>query len=240
MSISTGKKPSAGDRHAPPSGVLERGLFLMSLFSMERPRLQLRDLAQLSGLDKATTLRALRTLAKWGYLERTPEGAYSPGPVNLRLASIFKATSNFIARLEAPISAISGRANQTASFFVRSRDDRVCLVRDHAFQDFRYFIEVGGTVKLSEGGAAAQLLLAYTEPEDDDARAAIRQAGHYISRGERNRHFASIAVPLFESDRSFLGAVTITGMAVDLDDEMLLGFKAMIGEEVAAASFTTA
>ncbi|MGD1877080.1 MAG: IclR family transcriptional regulator [Kiloniellaceae bacterium] len=223
------------DNTAPP-GVLERALWLMSQFSMKRPRLQLRELAELSGLDKATALRALRTLVEWGYLERNSDGSYSPGPANLRMASIFKATSNFISRLEVPIASISKQVKQTTSFFVRSNEERVCLARDHAYQDFRYFIEVGGSVPLSEGGAAAQLLLAFTGP-DTERRAKTRADGYYISRGERNKHFASIAVPLFESDGTFLGAVTITGLGVELTDEDLIGFTRIVHKEVATAGF---
>ncbi|MEF2072711.1 IclR family transcriptional regulator [Consotaella aegiceratis] len=226
-----------GGKIVPPNGVLERALWLMSQFSMSRRRLHLRELAALSGLDKATAYRALKVLVEWNYLERGTDGSYSPGPANLRLASLFKATSNFIARLEGPIAAISRRVNQTAAFFVRSNEERICLVRDHAFQDFRYFIEVGGSVALDEGGAAAQLLLAFTD-EDNDRRAKTRADGYYISRGERNKHFASVAVPLFESDGLFLGAVTITGMGVDLADEDLIGFIDVVRQEVAAAGFS--
>lgn len=222
------------DQSAPPSGVLERALLLMSLFSMEKRKLHLREFAELSGLDKATALRALRVLTEWGYLEKAANGAYSPGPANLRLATIFKATSNFILRIEAPISRISRQVEQTTSFFVRSNDERVCLARDHAYQDFRYFVEVGGSVPIAEGGAAAQLLLAYTEP-DNPAYAKTREQGFYISRGERNAHFASIAMPLFESDRSFLGAIAITGMGVDLANDKLLGFIDIVASEMASA-----
>ncbi|SFJ43011.1 IclR family transcriptional regulator [Celeribacter neptunius] len=220
----------------PPSGVLDRGMLLLSLFSMERKRLQLRELAELSGLDKATALRLLKVLVKWGFLEKNGDGAYSPGPANLRLSSIFKATSNFISRIEPPVARISARVEQTTSFFIRSGNERTCLARDHAYQDFRYFIDVGGSVSLDEGGAAAQLLFAYTEAETP-AYAATKARGYYISRGERNKHFASIAFPLFESDGSFLGAVTITGMAVDLDNETLISFRDIAHAEMAMAGF---
>ncbi|WP_136067453.1 IclR family transcriptional regulator [Modicisalibacter radicis] len=223
--------------HRPPSGVLERGLSLLACFTQERPRLHLRELAELTGLDKTTSSRALKTLVDWGYLERSSDGSYSPGPANLRMASIFRTTSNFVSRVEAPIISISRQVGQTTSFFVRSGSERVCLARDHAHQDFRYFIEVGASVPLDKGGAAAQIILAYSDVDSDES-VAIRKRGYYISRGERHRHFASIATPLFESDGQFLGAITITGMALDLSDEDLKAFLDIIQKEVAAAGFT--
>lgn len=219
-----------------PVGVLERGLLLLNCFSQAKPRLQLRDLADITGMDKATTLRALKTLVAWGFLEKGPDGAYSPGPANLRLAAIFKTTSNFILRLETPIAKISGRVEQTTSFFVRSNDERVCLARDHAFKDVRRFIEVGASAPLSAGGSAAQVLQAYTDPRTAKHRQALAN-GYYISRRELNAPFASVAVPLFESDGTFLGAVAITGMADELDDPALIGFVDVVREETEKLGF---
>ncbi|MCP1200555.1 IclR family transcriptional regulator [Notoacmeibacter sp. MSK16QG-6] len=221
----------------PPAGVLDRGLWLLSQFSMERKKLPLKELASLSGLDKATALRLLKVLVDWGYLVKNADGSYSPGPSNLRLASIYRATSNTITRIEAPIARISERVGQTTAFFVRSGEERICLARDHAYQDFRYFIEVGGSVSLSEGGAAAQLLMAYSG-EAGERHDETRGRGYYISRGERNRHFASVAMPLFESDGQFLGALTITGLAVDLPDDDLIGFVDIVRAEVAGAGLS--
>ncbi|MFV0386074.1 IclR family transcriptional regulator [Paracoccus sp. (in: a-proteobacteria)] len=220
----------------PPSGVLDRGLLLLSQFSMERKKLQLKELADLSGLDKATASRLLKVLVTWGYLARNPDGSYAPGPANLRLASIFRATSNTIARIEGPIARISEAVGQTTAFFVRSGGERICLARDHAYQDFRYFIEVGGSVSLEEGGAAAELLRAFTGDEGEQ-HDRTRAQGYYISRGERNRHFASIALPVFESDGQFLGALAITGLGADLDNECLLGFREVSGGELQMAGF---
>lgn len=219
-----------------PTGVLERGLLLLSCFSQAEPRLRLRELAAKTGLDKATTLRALKTLVAWSFLEKGLDGSYSPGPANLRLAAIFKETSNFITRLEAPIANISSTVKLTTSFFIRSNEERICLVRDNAYQDYRRFIAVGASVSLSEGGAAAEILLAFTDP-DCPKYERIRRDGYYISHGDRNKQFLSIAVPLFESDGTFLGAVSITGMAGDLDDPTMIGFLDVIAKEVASAGF---
>lgn len=223
---------------SPPTGVLERALYLLSFFTQERPYLQLHEITSLSGLDKATVLRALKTLVAWEYLEKRPNGAYTPGPAHLRMAAIFRQTSNFVQRLEGPIMTISDRIGQTTSFFVRSGEDRVCLARDNVHRDFRYYIEIGASVPLKDGGAAAKMLLAWTDPKTEADR-QTKARGLYISRGERNRHLASIAVPLLERDGNFLGVVTITGMAVDLDDEMLLGFADIVAEEMSRAGFET-
>ncbi|MEW5423314.1 IclR family transcriptional regulator [Amorphus sp. 3PC139-8] len=220
----------------PPTGVLERGLRLLECFTQDHPRRHLKDLSEESGLDKATALRALRTLVEHGYLQKNSDGSYSPGPANLRLSALFRATSNIITRLEAPVQQISQRTGLTTSFFVRSNDERLCLVRDQARRDFRFYVEVGASVAMREGGAAARVLEAFTGP-DSELNARIRADGYYISHGERNKHFASIGISLFESDATFLGAITITGMAIDLTDEQLMSFVDIVEEEVARSGF---
>ena len=220
----------------PPSGVLERGLYLLECFTQRNPHQHLRGLAALTGLDKATTLRALKTLVEYGYLQKNADGSYSPGPSNLRLAALFRVTSNVISRLEAPVQQISVRTGLTTSFFVRSNDQRLCLVRDQARRDFKYYVEVGASVPMSEGGAAARVLDAFTGP-DTKRNKRIRADGFYISMGERNKHFASIGIPLFESDGTFLGSIAITGLAVDLTTDELTSFVDIVREEVAKSGF---
>lgn len=222
----------------PPTGVLERALIILECFTQANPRLGLKDVADLSALDKSTALRALRTLVDYGYLIRHADGSYSPGPSNLRLASLFRSSSNTISRLEQPITNICRQVGATTSFFVRSNEDRMCLVRDHVHTNFRYFIEVGASVPLSQGGAAARVLKAYTERGLEDAvSSGVIRRGYYISRGERHKHFVSIGIPLFESDRTFLGAITITGMSVDLTDDDLRSFFDKVCKEMRSAGF---
>lgn len=224
----------------PPSGVLERGLYLLEFFTRERPRLQLRELAALSGLDKATILRALKTLVNYGWLEKGADGLYSPGATSLRLAGLFSATSTLVSRLEGPIQQITVRTEQTTSFFIRANDQRVCLVRDQTHRDFRYFVEPGASVAINRGGAAAKVLTAYLDPAPEEAEGSeIRRQGYYVSRGERHRFFVSIGLPVFNEQLVFVGAIAITGLSEELSDEDLRRFAAVTEEELSTAGLTS-
>lgn len=231
--------PSAPSRRpVPPSGVLERALLLLSLFTLERNRLFLREAAELSGLDKSTCLRALRVLTRWGFLERHPEGSYSPGPANMRLAAIFKASSNLLNRLDEPLNQISRRAGQTAAFFVRSENQRLCLARSRLNDNHTRFVEVGVPVALADGGSAARVLLAYTGPDPVTYR-EVRRLGYATSRGERLAHYASASIPLFEADGTFLGAITVSGLSVAISDDDLRCFADTAKTEMSVAGFQT-
>lgn len=222
--------------NAPPAGVLDRGLLILSLFTMERSQMHLREISEISGLDKATTLRALKSLSNWGFLERHADGSYSPGPMNMRLAAIFKATSNLVNRIAVPLNRISDQVNQVTAFYIRTESNRLCLVRSRMNRNHSYFVDVGASVSLSHGGSAARVLLAYSEPDNQLYR-TVREAGFAISRGERLRHYASISIPLFEADGIFLGAVTINALSVDVTDEDFMRFADIARTEVQRSGF---
>jgi DNA-binding IclR family transcriptional regulator len=228
--------PAESPDNAPPAGVLDRGLLILSLFTMERSQMHLREISEVSGLDKATTLRALKSLANWGFLERHADGSYSPGPMNMRLAAIFKATSNLVNRIADPLNRTSDQIHQVTAFYIRTEGNRLCLVRSRVNRNHSYFVDVGASVSLSHGGSAARVLLAYSEP-GNPLYQDIRDNGYAISRGERLRHYASISIPLFEADGMFLGTVTINALSVDVSDEDFLRFAVIARTEVQRSGF---
>lgn len=231
---------SEGNDVAPPTGVLDRGLHLMNCFSLERPRLQLREISARSGLDKATTLRALKTLVAYGYLERSEDGYYWPGPATLRFAAIFRSTSNVVTRLERTVEKIALLTGQAAAFFIRSGDQRVCLIRDRQKRDFRYFVDVGASVPMSAGGAAAHVLAAYSDfALDSEKIEFVRSHNYYISRGEKNEHLVSAAVPVFEADGEFIGAAAITALRSTVADEDIFECIEVVRREIALVMLST-
>lgn len=224
----------------PPAGVLERGLHLLECFSLERSRMPLREIAAVSGLDKATALRALKSLVKYGFLDRSDDGFFSPGAASLRLAAIFRATSNLVTRLERPIENIALKSGHAAALFIRSGDQRVCLIRDRQKRDFRYFVEVGASVPMSEGGAAAQVLAAYTGFDLDAEKASlVRQDGFYTSRGERNEYLVSAALPVFEVDGEFVGAAAITALRSTVSEQDIANCIEIVRQEIEGAMLST-
>ncbi|PMR78767.1 IclR family transcriptional regulator [Billgrantia endophytica] len=233
-------KSRNGNDTVPPSGVLDRGLHLMNCFSLERPRLQLRDIAAQSGLDKATTLRALKTLVTYGYLEKSEDGYYWPGPATLRLAAIFRSTSNIVTRLERTVENIALETGQAAAFFIRSGDQRVCLIRDRQKRDFRYFVDVGASVPMSAGGAAAHVLAAYSGFDLDSEKAEfVLTNNYYISRGEKNEHLVSAALPIFEADGEFVGAAAITALRSTVTDDDIDRCIEVVRREISLAMLST-
>lgn len=210
-------KPLAGAaatvaRPAPPSGVLERGICILECFTPQRLRLHLRELADLTGLDKATLLRLLGVLVRARLMHRFDDGRYALGSNLLHMGMLYRATFDVGTRLQPALQAIVQHTGETVAFYVRSANDRVCLYRENSPREVRHHVEVGNRIALADGGASAHVLLAYTGGTSrlsDD----VRTHGFAMTRAERVPEMASVAVPVFEGDASFLGALVVIGLA---------------------------
>jgi len=68
---------------------VNRAVDILNCFSFEKPALSLKQISELSKLDKATTLRILRTLKERGFVEMDKNGKYGLGLQVYKLGSIF-------------------------------------------------------------------------------------------------------------------------------------------------------
>lgn len=204
--------PEAAKTPKPPAGVLERGIAILECFSQDRLRLSLRELAELTGLDKATLLRLLGVLVRARMVSRLDSGQYAPGPALLHMGMLYRSTFDLGARLQPVLREVMLHTGETVAFYVRSGDERVCLYRENTLKEVRHHVEPGTRVPLAAGGASAHILLYFTGGETPRA-AQIAKDGYVITRSERVPEMASIAVPVFESEGSFLGSLVVMGLA---------------------------
>jgi len=220
----------------PPIGVLDRALSVLECFRADRLRLHLRELAELTGLDKATLLRNLATLARHGYVHRYDDGRYAPGPALLRLGGLYLANFNLAERMQPVLARVMHATQETVAFYIRSGDERVCLYRDNTLREIAHHVEVGKRIPLSAGGSSAHVLLAYTG-DDSPHGQAVRERGYWITREERVAELASVAVPVFEGHGGFLGALVVIGLASRHSEADQEAAVALLRQELAAQGF---
>lgn len=211
MSRHSAPNPGAAPAH-PPSGVLERGICILECFREDRLRLPLRDLAELTGLDKATLLRLLAVLQRSRLVQRDDSGSYAPGPALLHMGMLYRRTFDLGSRLQPVLLQVMRETGETVAFYVRSGDERVCLYRENSANEVRHHVEVGNRIPLSAGGSSAHVLKAFTGGTTPQI-AAIQRLGYAITRAERVPQMASVALPVFEGDGNFLGALVVIGLA---------------------------
>ena len=99
---------------------------------------------------------------------------------------------------------------ETASFYVRDGENRICLYRVNSERPMRHHLVQGARLPL-EKGAAGRVLLAFgLEPLISSQE--VRYLGYAISLGEREPEIAAISVPVVDDDGQLLGALAVSGL----------------------------
>lgn len=233
-----GTQADGADVPRPPAGVLERGIAILECFSEDRLRLSLRDLAECTGLDKATLLRLLGVLARARMVHRFESGVYAPGPALLHMGMLYRSTFDLGTRLQPVLHNTMRATGETVAFYVRSGDERVCLFRENTSKEVRHHVEVGTRLKLADGGSSAHVLKVFTGGNTPLAR-DIHDKGYAMTRAERVAEMASVALPVFESDGTFLGALVVIGLASRFSKEAQLNAVDVVRRELALQGFGT-
>ncbi|MBE7200627.1 MAG: IclR family transcriptional regulator [Parafilimonas terrae] len=203
----------------PRVDAVERALAILDAFSEDRVRLTLADIAHRTGLYPSTVLRLAGSLTRFGYLHRDDNGQYRLGPTPLRLGQLYRQTFDLTDYVRPALARLSEATGETAAFYVRDGDKRICLYRHHAPRMIRHHLEEGAQLPLDRG-AGGRVLLAYTGSTDPDS-VAIRERGLAISLGERDLETAAIATPVHGNHGAFLGALGIVGLRSRFEGERI-------------------
>ena len=212
-------KAPEGDVGPPRVEAVERALTILDAFDEDRVRLTLAEIAQRTGLYPSTILRLAGSLARFGYLHRDDDGRFRLGPTPLRLGHLYRQTFDLTDYVRPALARLSETTGETAAFYVRDGDKRICLYRHHATRMIRHHLEEGARLPLDRG-AGGRVLLAFTGATDPDS-ASIRASGFCVSLGERDPETAAIAAPVYGANDVFLGALGIVGLRSRFEGERI-------------------
>ncbi|TDL38152.1 IclR family transcriptional regulator [Kocuria rosea] len=210
---------------------VERALSILDAFSENETRLSLTEIAKHTGLYPSTTLRLAGSLEYWGYLRRDADGHFRLGPTVLRLGSLYRDSFDLGEVIRPALKRLSEASGETAAFYVREGDDRVCLYRHHSKHPLRHHIEEGVRLPLDRG-AGGHVLVAYTGG-DAEVHRQVRADGYRASFGERDPETAAVSVPVFGAGGVFLGALTLVGTRTRITDEVVPGLIDLLQGEAA-------
>jgi len=210
----------AADIPAAPGGVdaVDRALSLLDCFDEESESLTLAELSRRSGLYKSTILRLSVSLERFGYLVRGTDGRYRLGPALWRLGSLYRRSFDLAEVIRPELKILVDETGETASFYVREGDARVCLYRRNSPKAMRHHLSEGARLSL-EGGASARVLLACGD-DPTQGNEQVRADGHAVSLGARDPDIAAIAVPVFGPGRSLRGALSVSGPLSRFDADL--------------------
>lgn len=189
---------------------VDRALSILAVFGDHDEALTLAELAARSGLYKSTILRLAESLARYGYLRRLPDGRYHVGPEPLRLANLYQRWFRLHDVVVPVLRRLAQASGETASFYVREGEMRVCLHRAEPARVVRVFLREGDRLPLDRG-AAGKVLRAFGAARGaalDD----VRRRMYAVSYGERDPETAAIACPVFGVMDELRGALNFSGV----------------------------
>ena len=197
---------------------VERSLLLLQCFHKAGEQLSLAVLAQRSGFYKSTILRLTASLVHMGFLQRDPGGSFRLGPELRRLGALSQARIDLGGLIRPILQGLTATTQETASFYVRDGDERICLYRVNSPRSARHHLDEGARHPLNSG-AAGKILRLYGDAAPDDAGRPV--PGWVVSNGERDPDLAAVAVPLRNRQGELLGALTVSGLIYRFTPERL-------------------
>jgi IclR family pca regulon transcriptional regulator len=232
---------------------LDRGLRLLQAFGTRPAPMTLSEIANLSGLPRATARRILLTLAHGGYVSSDGK-LFAPTPHVLTLAGSYLRSSQIVAVLQPVLDEIAAAAQEISSLAVLDGDDAVFIARGSPTRMFSGGVDIGyrlpafctavgrvllgrltdAELKTKLGAMKREALTPQTLTDPKRLLAAIiadRARGYSLVDREAEPHFRSIAVPVKRYDGTIAAAINI-GAHVDRisTDEMNKRFLPLLRE----------
>ena len=206
------------------SGVesVERALRLLEAFNMGDNGLALKELAQRTGLDKATILRLSASLEKFGYLTRDYDGIFHLGASLGHRSSVYRDNLQLGNIIRPALVELVEKTNETAAFHVLRGNSSVVLYCENSKRRMRYHIDEGEINPLNLG-SSGKVLEAFVNPKTSQSK-IIQDQGYYISHGERDPDIAGITVPILGRDSELIGVISLSGLISRFTDENIESF----------------
>lgn len=210
---------------------VERALLILDAFQDDERSLSLAALAQKTGLYKSTILRLAGSLERFGYLVRDDRGAFHLGPSLWRLGSMYRRGFDLGEHIRPELRRIVEATSETAAFYVREGNERICLYRLNSPRAIRHHLDEGARLPLDRGAGGRVLLACGGIP--GEPYEAIRRDGHYTSLGERDPEIAAVSVPVFDAAGNLRGALSASALLSRFDPAARAAAIAVLQESAA-------
>ncbi|KKB63323.1 IclR family transcriptional regulator [Robbsia andropogonis] len=192
---------------------VEKALALLDCFKPGTESLSLSALAQASGIHKTTVYRLMNSLERMNYAVRADNGSYSLGSRLLFLGKLYEQSFHLSSVIQPVLHALAAATKESASWYVISKKQRLCLFRAEPSEGLRE-TRLPGTALPLDGTAISQVLTYWgLQSRADTPQPALP----LFTSGARDRHTAAFASPVFGEGNAFMGALTLSGPASRLE-----------------------
>ncbi|HEV7328489.1 MAG TPA: IclR family transcriptional regulator [Bosea sp. (in: a-proteobacteria)] len=219
------KQDGAAALPASSDGVaaLDRAIAILNAFTPQDRALSLAEIAARTGLYKSTIMRLAGSLIRGHLLERLPDGLYRIGSGAFRLGAIYQ-RSVAAADILLPIMRdLAEESGESVAFYAPAGDLRTCLYRIESKHPIRYHVREGDVLPLHLGSGGR--VLAAFSGEPGEPYETIRRSCHYVSLGDRDPDTAGLSAPVFGPSATLVGAITLAGPRMRIDEAFIRQMK---------------
>lgn len=198
-----------------------RALAVLDSFRAGDRSLSLAELAERTGYYKSTILRLAQSLQRANYLVRLESGRYQLGAALIRLGEISKRSTRIDDHVLPVLQKLVEATGESATLYVRKRDQRFCLRRVDSQRALRDHVREGDLLPLTIG-APGRVFLYFDSGVEQSGLARGEVPVEYrtnpsrplpiVTHGEYEPELASIACGIFGPQDELVGVICLTGL----------------------------
>jgi len=199
-------------------GVLDKAAIVLG--ALEAGPLTLAGLVQATGLARPTAHRLATALEHHRFVARDLQGRFILGP---RLAELAAAAGEdrLLAAAGPVLIALRDATGESCQLYRRQGEQRICVAAAERLSGLRDTVPLGAVLTM-QAGSAAQVLLAWEEPErmhrglmgakfTATTLAGVRRRGWAQSVSEREPGVVSVSAPVRGPGGRVVAAVSVSG-----------------------------
>ncbi|MDE0572757.1 IclR family transcriptional regulator [Demequina sp. B12] len=199
-------------------GVVDKTAAILG--ALEKGPATLAELVTATHLARPTVHRLALALEHHHLLGRDSNGAFVLGPRFAQLAATV-GEDRLVSAAMPVLTTLRDRTGESSQLYRPHGEQRICIAAVDRPVGLRDSIPVGTTMTM-HAGSAAQVLLAWAEPERMHAGLAgsafsasdlerVRERGYAESAGERESGVSSVSAPVWGTAGTVIAAVSISG-----------------------------
>tara|TARA_B100001121_G_scaffold89525_1_gene79564 strand:- start:1674 stop:2354 length:681 start_codon:yes stop_codon:yes gene_type:complete len=205
---------------------VDKALKILNAFREKRDELTLTEISNKINQYKSTTSRLCTSLLKFGYIERLPNKKFRLGNAINRLINVYDDTFHINNLIQKQLNFIKDKTNETASFWIKSDNTRVCILKSEPEKDMRHNLIIGQPRSL-EKGSSGHIISTYHDLKTQNRNKVLKDE-FSISHGEIDPEKASVTVPLLSKQNTLLGAISVSGHVSNFNKTNTLNFLSIL------------
>jgi len=231
---------------------LARAFSILDCFSVDQPRLGVRELARQVRMSRSTVGRLLATMCSAGVLNQDPiTRCYMMGPKVLAWNAVYTSGLDIRNKARPALDELHRATCETISLYVLDGDERMCVDRIESSESLRMTTRVGERLPIHIE-ASGKVLLAFVAPglrkeiisrvyrkSSASGKRSSREAllddlkkiqaqGYAVSHGERAAGASCVSAPVFDATGKPIAAITISGPTIRMTDDKISEYASRV------------